>query len=67
MASSANTKRVLCDAYGGADAGEVIDEIEARFRRALAWHEQRGNAEGARIFSEMIGWIVVHGPALRGH
>lgn len=57
--------RLLCDSYGWEDGAAVIDEIEARFRRALEWHEQRGNAEGARIFSEVLDWIVAHGPALK--
>ena len=43
----------------------MIDEIEARFRRARAWHEAKGKNEGARIFSEMVAWIVEHGPALK--
>jgi hypothetical protein len=57
--------RLLCDTYGWNDDAAVIDEIEARFRRALGWHTKHGNAEGARIFSELVDWIVAHGPALK--
>jgi Ser/Thr protein kinase RdoA (MazF antagonist) len=59
--------RILCDAYGWDDSAAVIDEIEARFRRARASHERNGRLEGARIFSELIAWIVEHGPALKSH
>jgi hypothetical protein len=50
LAEQARRVRLLCDAYGWKDANEVIDEIEARFRRARSWHEGRDLAEGARIF-----------------
>jgi hypothetical protein len=56
---------VLCDAYGWDDRVALIDEIEARFRRACARHEKNGKREGARIFSEMVAWIAEHGPALK--
>jgi hypothetical protein len=65
IAEQARRVHLLCDAYRWSDRGAVIDEIEARFRRARAWHEQQGNAEGARIFSEMLEWIVANGAALR--
>jgi hypothetical protein len=42
----------------------VIDEIEARLRRARSWHEERGFADGARIFGEMIDWMTQNGPAI---
>jgi hypothetical protein len=59
--------RLLCDAYGWEDRAVVIDEIEARLRRACAWHDARGNREGVRIFSELVGWVAEHGPALGSH
>jgi hypothetical protein len=43
----------------------VIDEIEARWRRARAWHEANGVHDGARIFLDMLAWMAVHGPELR--
>ena len=57
--------RLVCDAYGWADRAALIEEIEARWRRALAWHDAKSTREGARIFSEMVAWIVEHGPALK--
>jgi Phosphotransferase enzyme family len=65
LAEQARRVRLLCDAYGWEDANEVIDEIEARFRRARSWHDGRGFAEGARIFGEMIDWMTKNGPAIR--
>lgn len=65
LAEQARRVRLLCDAYGWEDATEVIDEIEARFRRARAWHEEGGFVEGARIFGEMIDWMTKNGPAIR--
>jgi hypothetical protein len=59
--------RLVCDAYGWNDREAVIDEIEARLRRALAWYEANGKREGARIFSELVAWIVEHSPALKAH
>jgi Phosphotransferase enzyme family len=57
--------RIVCDSYGWDDRAAVIDEIEARFRRALAWHEKNAAHEGARIFSAMVDWMVEHGPELK--
>jgi Phosphotransferase enzyme family len=65
LSEQARRVRLLCDEYDWEDGAAVIDEIEARFRRAGAWHELHGNAEAARIFAEMLDWIVEHGPALR--
>jgi hypothetical protein len=45
---------MLADAYGWTDRTLIIDEIEARLLRALAWHEKTGKGEGARIFSKMV-------------
>jgi len=65
VAGQARRVRLLCDAYGWEDANEVIDEIEARLSRARSWHEERGFAEGARIFGQMIHWMTENGPAIR--
>ena len=59
--------RLVCDAYGWDDRAAVIDEIEARFRRALAWHEENDRREGARIFCDMLAWIVEHSRALKAY
>jgi len=61
----AHRVRIVCDAYGWEDRAAVVDEIEARFRRALVSHEQHGRRDGACIFREMVAWMVAHGPALR--
>lgn len=58
---------LVCDGYGWADRVAVLDEIEARLRRALSQHEANGRREAARIFSELVTWIVEHGPAIRTH
>ena len=63
----ARRARIVCDAYGWNDRSEVVDEIEAQLRRALAWHEANGHRDGARIFSEMVTWMTEHGAALKTH
>jgi len=61
----ARRTRLVCSAYGWSDGAAIIDEIEARWRRARAWHEANSKSEAARIFSELIDWIVEHGPQLK--
>ena len=58
---------LVCDGYGWDDRIAVLDEIEARLRRALAWHEANGKREGVRIFAELVAWLGEHGPALKEH
>jgi hypothetical protein len=65
VADQGRRVRLLCDSYGWADSGVVIDEIEARFRRAIASHERHGRAEARRIFCKMLDWIVANGPELK--
>jgi hypothetical protein len=43
----------------------MIDEIEARFRRALARAEQNRLDGAVRIWTAMLDWLVEHGPALK--
>ena len=57
--------RLVCDAYGWEDVGAVVDEIEARFRRALAWHRERRTGEGERLYESMLAWMVANGAALK--
>lgn len=56
---------VVCDAYGWGDRSGLIDELEARFRRALA-HAQANELDGAvRIWTRMLDWLVEHAPELK--
>ncbi len=57
--------RLVCDGYGWRDRVVVVDEVEARLCRALAWHEAHATGEGVRIFAAMLRWIEGHGAALR--
>lgn len=57
--------RLVCEAYAWNDAPALIDEIEARWRRALAWYEAHGMQDGARIFAGMVAWIDQHGRSLK--
>jgi len=67
VSEQARRVRVVCDAYGWADRAVLVDEIEARFRRALA-HAQEHRLDGAvRIWSQTLDWLVEHGPALKTH
>jgi Phosphotransferase enzyme family len=61
----AHRVRVVCNAYGWDDRAAVIDEIEARFRRALAHARKNGLPEAVRIWSSMLDWIVKHGSPLK--
>lgn len=56
--------RVFCEAYGWDDAGELLDEIADRFRRAIAEHRGAGRAAAVAIFEEMAGWLQVHRPEI---
>jgi Phosphotransferase enzyme family len=56
---------VLCDNYGWADSDPVIDEIEGRFRRAIASHEQAGRNDSAQILSTLLNWLLANGPTIR--
>jgi len=63
----ARRTRLLCDAYRWDDPAAVIDEIEARFRRAIASHTANHNPAAARIFTDMADWIDLNGPLLKSH
>ena len=67
VADQAQRVRIVSDAYGWQDRAALITEIEARFRRALAYAEENQLHEGVRIWSRMLDWIVEHGPALKAH
>jgi hypothetical protein len=59
--------RVLCDAYRWDDPAAVIDEIGARFRRAIASHTANHKPAAVRIFTDMADWIELNGPPLKSH
>jgi Ser/Thr protein kinase RdoA (MazF antagonist) len=61
----AHRARVVCDAYGWDDRSALIDEIEARFRRALAYAQENRLDKAARIWSGTLDWLVEYGPALK--
>lgn len=61
----AHRARIVCDAYGWDDRRALIDEIEARFRRALAHAQENELNEAVRIWTAMLDWLVEHGAALK--
>ncbi len=65
LADQAHRARIVCDAYGWDDRHALIDEIEARFRRALAHAQESKLDEAVRIWTAMLDWLVEHGPALK--
>lgn len=65
LSEQARRVRLLCDAYGWDDRSAVIDEIEGRFKRALAWNEERGHTVGVSIFAGLLEWILAHGAQLK--
>lgn len=65
VAEQAARVRTVCDAYGWDDRVAVVDEIEARFRRALA-HARDYRLDGAiRIWSATLDWLVGHNSELK--
>jgi hypothetical protein len=61
----AQRARLVCDAYGWADRAALIDELEARFRRALV-HAQTNGLDGAvRVWTTTLDWLVECGPLLK--
>lgn len=65
LAEQARRIRLVCDAYRWPDAaGIVLDELEARFRRAVQWNRERGTPEGVCIFEGMIAWLGTNRAAL---
>lgn len=65
VAEQARRARIVCDAYGWSDRGALIDEIEARFRRALTHAQENELDEAVRIWTAMLDWLVEHGPTLK--
>ncbi|MPZ84218.1 MAG: phosphotransferase [Actinophytocola sp.] len=65
LGRQAHRAKVLCDAYGWADPGEVLDELTARFHRARAEHLAHGRTKAVAIFAGYIAWMDAHLPTLR--
>jgi len=65
VADQARRARVVCDAYGWGDRSALIDEIEARFRRALAHAQEHELDEAVQIWTAMLDWLVENAPALK--
>jgi aminoglycoside phosphotransferase (APT) family kinase protein len=65
LAEQGRRVRLMCDAYGWEDPIVVIDEIDALLRRARDRHLQADRGRAVAVFEELIGWMAVHGPALR--
>ena len=61
----ARRTRLLCDGYGWDDPAALIDEIEARFARAIASHSANNKPGAVRIFRDMAEWIKLNGPLLK--
>jgi hypothetical protein len=55
----------MCDAYGWADPGAVIDEIAALLRRARERHASADRRRAAIIFDQLTRWMTDHRKALR--
>ena len=44
----------------------MIDEIEARFRRAIVWNTATRKPGAVRIFTDLADWMESNGPLLKG-
>jgi aminoglycoside phosphotransferase (APT) family kinase protein len=64
VAEQARKLRRMCDAYGWADVGQVVQEIGDRFRRARDQHARAGRTRAAAIFEEKVRWMDQQTPAL---
>jgi hypothetical protein len=65
IAEQARKVRLMCHAYGWADAPVVIDEIADRFQRARNDHAAHQRPKAVAVFDEMIAWMQRHAPALK--
>jgi hypothetical protein len=65
VAEQARKVRRMCDAYGWADVGVVVDEIGDRFRRARDDHARAGRAKAAAIFENELRWMDQNAAALK--
>jgi len=59
--------RLMCDAYGWEDPGQIVDEINADWHRALANHERAGRRGPARVFGGMVRWMSLNAEQLKAH
>jgi hypothetical protein len=67
VSEQADRVRVVCAAYGWEEPGVLIDELDTRFRRALAYAEENHLDGAIRIWSRVVAWFVEHGPELKAH
>jgi hypothetical protein len=65
VADQARRARAVCDAYGWDDRSALIEEIEARFRRALAHAQENELEEAVTIWTGMLDWLIENGQALK--
>ena len=65
VSEQARKVRLMCDAYGWQDAGAVIDEIAARFRRARDAHARAARTKAVAVFETIIAWMDANDAALR--
>ena len=65
VSEQARKVRLMCDAYGWQDAGAVVDEIAARFRRARDEHARAGRTKPVAVFETMMAWMQANDAALR--
>lgn len=56
----------MCEEYGGIPASVVLDELAARFERAIAQHRAAHRPEGAVIFADMADRLREARPQLLG-
>ena len=64
IAEQGRRAALFCDAYGWPDPGAVVDEIAARFGRALAEHRSAGRPGAAAVFEDYVAWVERHRPEL---
>jgi hypothetical protein len=65
LGDQAHRARIVCDAYGWDDRHVLVDELDARFRRALAYAREHELDGAVRIWTGMLDWMVEHGAALK--
>ena len=63
--SQARRVKLMCDAYGWDDPGEIFDEISADLRRALANHQRARHHKPAEVFRGLSRWMAAHTDELK--
>ena len=64
LEEQARRTALMCKAYPGMTPRLVVQELEARFRRARAQHEQAQRPAAVEVFDQLLAWLASNGGRL---